>query len=62
MTANETYHEKRKEIEKAIEILRQSLEAMDINQKKDENNFGYAGNCNHVLSIINEANNFLSEE
>ena len=60
MTANISYHEKRKEIDKAIEILKQSLEAMDINQKKDKNNFGYVGNCIYIHGLIQGINNFLS--
>jgi hypothetical protein len=60
MSANNQYHEKRKEIEKAIEIMKQSLESMDINQKKDPLNYGYVGKCNYVYGLIEGINNFLS--
>lgn len=60
MIANNKYHEKRKEIEKAIEIMKQSLEAMDIQQKKDPLNYGYVGSSGHVLNQIEEINAFIS--
>jgi hypothetical protein len=62
MSANTIYNEKRKEIELAIEIMKQSLEAMDINQKKDQGNYGYVGNCIYIYGLIQGINNFLSKE
>jgi hypothetical protein len=59
MNANETYLEKRKIIDNEISILKQKLEAMDIDQKRDHLNYGYAGDCGHILDIIAEANDFL---
>lgn len=56
MSANELYFERRKEIEKEIEILKQKLESMDIEQKQDQKNYGYAGNCGHILETINDLN------
>jgi len=55
-TSNELYNEKRKEIEKEIEILKRKLEVMDNEQQKDQKNYGYAGNCGHILEIINDLN------
>jgi len=56
MNANEMYIEKRKQIEKEIEILKQKLESMDIEQKKDPENYGFAGNCGHLINVIDELN------
>ena len=56
MSANEIYHETRKQLEKEIEILKQKLEAMDIDQKKDDKNYGWVGNIAHILSEINDIN------
>ena len=56
MNANGLYLEKRKEIEKEIEILKQKLESMDMSQKQDQKNYGYAGNCGHILETINDLN------
>ena len=60
MKATEQYQERRKQINTAIEILKQRLEAMDIEQAKDKNNYGYSGNCGHILSEIEELNKFLA--
>lgn len=59
MNANESYHEKRMMIEIEIEVLKQKLESMDIEQKKDVNNWGYAGNCGHILEEIENLNEFM---
>ena len=56
MTAHEQYLERRKLLNEAIEILRQKLEAMDIDEAKDQKNYGFYGNCGHVLETINELN------
>lgn len=56
MSANEMYLERRKQIENEIEILKQKLESMDMDQKKDSRNYGYAGSCGHILNTIQEIN------
>ena len=56
MNANKKYHETRKQIEKEIKILKQKLEAMDIDQKKDDKNWGWAGSAGHILSEIQDVN------
>ena len=56
MNANEMYLERRKQIEQEIEILKQKLESMDIDQRKDQKNYGYAGSCGHILDVIQELN------
>ena len=56
MNAHSEYLEKRKKIEKEIEILKQKLESMDIEESKDMKNWGFAGNCNYILHEIKELN------
>ena len=60
MNANQQYQERRNEINKAIEILKQQLEAMDIAQAKDQKNYGFSGSCCHILELVNELNDFVS--
>ena len=54
-----TYQELRRRINMEIEILKQKLEAMDMDQKKNPNDFGYVGNCCHILDRIEDINSFL---
>jgi len=54
--AHDKYLENRKLIEKEIEILKAKLAAMDIDEAKDTKNWGFAGNCGHILSEISELN------
>lgn len=56
MNAHETYFLRRKQIDAEIEILKQKLKSMDIEEKKDSLNWGYAGNCGHIIEQINELN------
>ena len=59
MNANKLYIERRKEIEKEIEILKQKLQSMDSDQAKDQKNYGYAGNCGHIFNSLREITSFL---
>lgn len=56
MNAHEQYVEKRKMIENEIIILKQKLKAMDMEEKKDSKNYGYVGNCGHILKEIENIN------
>lgn len=56
MLISDQYKETRKQIEKEIEILKQKLEAMDIDQNKDSNNYGYVGNVKYILNEIQDLN------
>ncbi len=60
MNANQQYLERRKLIEREISILKQELEAMDLAQAKEKNNYGFSGNCGYILSQIQELNKFLA--
>lgn len=59
MNSNERYAELRKRLDKEIEIMKQSLEAMDIAQKKNTSDYGWIGNCCHILDRIEDINAFL---
>ena len=56
MNANQKYIETRLQIEKEIEILKQKLESMDMDQKKDNKNYGYVGDADYLLNAIQEIN------
>lgn len=58
-TANTLYNERRYEIDREIEILKRKLEAMDNEQQKDQKNYGYVGNCGHIINILKEITDFL---
>jgi len=56
MNAHESYIAKRQRIDREIEILKQKLESMDISEKKDPSNYGWAGNAVYVLRYVEELN------
>lgn len=58
-TANSLYNERRYEIDREIEILKHKLEAMDNEQQKNQKNYGYAGNCGHIINSLKDITNFL---
>ena len=56
MNAHETYTERRKLIEKEIEILKQKLESMDICEKQGPRDWGYSGNAGYILDELQALN------
>lgn len=58
-SANSLYNQRRYEIDREIEILKRKLESMDIEQQKNQKNYGYAGNCGHILNSLKDITNFL---
>jgi len=58
MTAHEQYQERREEIEKEIELLKERLKAMDTKESNYPENWGYSGNCGHILEVLKNLNQF----
>ena len=57
--AKTEYARKRKELDRVMKALHQSLADQDKSFAKDEGNWGYVGNIGHVLSELKDLNEFL---
>lgn len=56
MEADKLYGETRKIINSEIDILKAKLELMDIEQSKNKDNYGFAGETEYILIELQRLN------
>jgi hypothetical protein len=59
MTAKEKYKQTKAEINMQIKMLKEAIDKHSKDFGKDQNNWGYVGDLNHIKSTLGELDGFL---